>query len=218
MGVITYLLLSGDPPFGGCDGEPIMNVRKNILQCKYSFEPKATWDQVSESAKDFVRRLLTSDPTRRPSAQEAQQDPWLRDYANKAAEESTPLSPELVSNLRDFKGYSKLHQMLLEVLSYTIRPEQIHSLREDFKKIDPDGDGEITLDQLKQVSARNARLCPTGFLSETEVEGIFNSLRVQKKATTIRYHEFIAAGLSKYDFDDRNLKLAFDRLDHDRKG
>ena len=37
IGVITYLLLSGDPPFGGCGGpEPLSVVRMNILAGKVS--------------------------------------------------------------------------------------------------------------------------------------------------------------------------------------
>ena len=35
MGVITYLLLSGDPPFGGMDGESLGTVTKKILECNH---------------------------------------------------------------------------------------------------------------------------------------------------------------------------------------
>jgi hypothetical protein len=55
-------------------------------------------------------------------------------------------------------------------------------------------------------------------LTEQEVEEIFNALRVGTKDPTIRWHEFIAAGLSQCEVDDRNLKLAFDRLDTVDKG
>ena len=34
----------------------------------------------------------------------------------------------------------------------------------------------------------------------------------------IHWHEFIAATLSKCEYDERNLKLAFDRLDFDHQG
>jgi len=43
-------------------------------------------------------------------------------------------------------------------------------------------------------------------------------LRVRKKEQTIRWHDFIAAGLSQCEVDDRNLRLAFNRLDTDGKG
>jgi calcium-dependent protein kinase len=50
------------------------------------------------------------------------------------------------------------------------------------------------------------------------VEDIFDAMRVNKSETRIHWHEFIAAGLSQCQVDDRNLRLAFDRLDSDHKG
>lgn len=210
--------MSGETPFGGIDGESIRWVRDNILQCKVEFEPAEVWGQVSDSAKKFVKRLLTANPDERPTARESQQDEWLMVYAQKNAEESSPLSSQLIRNLRNFKEYSSLHRILLEVVSFTLRPDQTLSLKADFEKINPDGEGEITLDELKAVLSTNSEAASLGLHSEAEVEGIFNSLKVQKSATTIQWHEFLAAGLSKHDFDDSNLKLAFDRLDSNRKG
>ncbi|CDO77740.1 hypothetical protein BN946_scf184993.g3 [Trametes cinnabarina] len=43
----------------------------------YSFEPAEYWENVSETARDFVRACLTVDPTKRPTAAEALQHPWL---------------------------------------------------------------------------------------------------------------------------------------------
>jgi calcium-dependent protein kinase len=218
MGVITYLLLSGDSPFGGIDGEPLMHVRQNILKCQLSFEPKEIWDQVSEEGKNFVRRLLTKDPEKRPTARQAQRDEWLQVYANMDVEDSKALSTNLVNNLLQFKDYSDMHRVLLEVLSFTLLPEQIHKLKTQFEKVDPDGNGEIRLEELKEVLLNKAEAGALGSLSEKEVEDIFNALRIQESETTIRWHEFIAAGLSQCDIDDRNIRLAFDRLDYDRKG
>ena len=52
---------------------------KNVIKSKLKFEPNEVWDNVSDAAKNFVRRLLTKDPKKRPSAQEAQCDAWLLD-------------------------------------------------------------------------------------------------------------------------------------------
>ena len=81
-----------------------------------------------------------------------------------------------------------------------------------------DGDGEISLSALKQVLLKSASSRHLGALNEQEVEEIFNALRVSQKDPKIRWHEFIAAGLSQCKVDDRNLKLAFDRLDTGDKG
>ena len=80
------------------------------------------------------------------------------------------------------------------------------------------GSGEISLAALKQVLMTNAGAGSLGALTEEEVEDIFNAMRVNKAETRIHWHEFIAAGLSQCQVDDRNLRLAFERLDSDHKG
>lgn len=218
MGVITYLLLSGETPFGGVDGESLHSVRDQILKGCIEFEPKDIWDHVSDDAKAFIKRLLEPKVSKRPTARDAQRDPWLLTYGKKDAENGNNLSPDLCQALVQFKEYSDMRKFLCEVLSFTLLPEQIAGLRKEFEKVDPDDEGEISLETLKQVLMESAEDGALGSLTETEVEDIFNALRVRKTETKIRWHEFIAAGLSQCTFDERNLKLAFDRLDYDRKG
>ena len=57
-------------------------------------------------------------------------------------------------------------------------------------------------------------------MSEKEIETIFHSLGSLHKSgsTNIRWHEFVAAGLSQTNFDDRILKRAFNRFDSKGKG
>lgn len=117
-----------------------------------------------------------------------------------------------------FKESSDMQKLLSEVLSFTLLPEQIVFLREEFEKMDSHGDGEISLGSLKRVLMINAEVGALGALTEKEIEEIFDSIRVRKTEPTIRWHEFLAAGLSQARVDDRNLRLAFDRLDNQRKG
>lgn len=74
IGVITYFLLSGYPPFMG---ENIKEIVGQICQCKYDF-PSPYWDQISTEAKDFISRLLVLDTSKRMTAEEALYHPWLR--------------------------------------------------------------------------------------------------------------------------------------------
>jgi len=220
IGVITFLLLSGDPPFGGCGGpEPLMQVRENILRGWFEFEPEDVWNKVSRQAKDFIKKLLVTDPNRRPTAREVQTSAWLGEWANKDRKaKDNVLNPNVVTALVNFKEYSDMRKLLCEVLSFTLLPDQIADLRQEFEKLDTDGSGEISLAGLKQVLINNAGSGSLGALTEEEVEDIFNAMRVRKTETRIHWHEFIAAGLSQCKVDDRNLKRAFDRLDADHKG
>ena len=220
IGVITFLLLSGDPPFGGCGGpEPLMTVRSNILQGKFSFTPEEVWEGVTNRARDFIKSLLVTDPKLRPTAEDAQKHEWLQQWADMSKKEGdNVLNPNVVKALVSFKEFSDMRKLLCEVLSFTLLPDQIKDLRKEFEKLDTDGSGEISLAALKQVLMTNAGQGSLGALTEEEVEDIFNAMRVKKTETRIHWHEFIAAGLSQCQVDDRNLRLAFERLDIDHKG
>ena len=219
IGVITFLLLSGFPPFGGCGGpESLMTVRNNILSGSFNYEPDDIWVNVSELAKDFIKSLLVTDPNLRPTAEGAQQLPWIKDFSQRCSATSNNLNPNVVRSLVAFKEYSDMRKLLCEVLSFTLLPEQIKNLREEFEVLDKEGTGEISLQSLKTVLMSSALNGSLGALSESEIEDIFNAMRVRESETTIHWHEFIAAGLSQCQVDDRNLRLAFDRMDSDHNG
>lgn len=136
----------------------------------------------------------------------------------KSSKDEKCLNQKTVSALMDFKKFSDMKKLLSEVLSFTLMTDQIVDLRHEFEKIDTDGHGEISLHSLKNVLLQNAEAGSLGTLTEREVEELFDALKVNKSETTIRWHEFLAAGLSQAKIDDRNLRLAFDRLDASRKG
>lgn len=74
IGVITYFLLCGYTPF---DRDTTMEEMQAIINADYKFEPAMYWEGVSESAKDFINKLLTIDPTKRLTAKQALEHPWL---------------------------------------------------------------------------------------------------------------------------------------------
>jgi calcium-dependent protein kinase len=220
IGVITYLLLSGEPPFGGCGGpETLMQVRDNILRGSFRFEPADVWETVSPEAIEFIKSLLVLDPMERPTARQAKESKWLKMWSNREKNgNDSNINPNVVKALVGFKEYSDMRKLLCEVLSFTLLPEQIQGLRQEFEKYDQEGTGEITLDTLKKVLIGNASTGSLGGLTEEEVVDIFNAMRVRKGETSIHWHDFIAAGLSQCQVDDRNLRLAFERLDQEHKG
>ncbi len=126
-GVITYLLLSGEPPFGGCGGpETLMQVQENILRGDFVFEPLDIWETVSQEAKDFILSLLVVDPVNRPTAQMAKESRWLKMWSKRENDGSSSIiNPNVVKALVGFKEYSDMRKLLCEVLSFTLLPEQI---------------------------------------------------------------------------------------------
>lgn len=65
IGVITYIVLSGLPPFNGFTNEEII---QKIKVGKFNFIPIKNWTHISEAAKDFITGLLTKNAKNRPTA------------------------------------------------------------------------------------------------------------------------------------------------------
>ena len=67
IGVLTYFVLSGKPPF---DGEKEIAVYNKIKTCDYDF-PDNDWKDISFNAKEFIKSLLHPNPKKRMSAEAA---------------------------------------------------------------------------------------------------------------------------------------------------
>ncbi|XP_074833634.1 calcium/calmodulin-dependent protein kinase type 1G isoform X2 [Carettochelys insculpta] len=73
IGVITYILLCGYPPFYE---ETESKLFEKIKEGYYEFE-SPFWDDISESAKDFICHLLEKDPNKRFTCEKALRHPWI---------------------------------------------------------------------------------------------------------------------------------------------
>ena len=71
---MTYMLLSGKPPF---DGRNEMDVFNKIRVCNYDFPEEDSWDLISDEAKEFISRLLKTNPDKRMTISEALEHPWI---------------------------------------------------------------------------------------------------------------------------------------------
>ena len=67
IGVILYILLCGYPPFNGANDKQIIEA---VLKGKFTLE-EPEWEDISEDAKDLVKKLLEYDPKKRISAGDA---------------------------------------------------------------------------------------------------------------------------------------------------
>jgi calcium/calmodulin-dependent protein kinase I len=81
IGVITYILLCGFPPFYG---KTVPEIFERIMAADYDF-PEEYWDEVSEDAKDFIEQLLVVNPQKRLTIDEALKHKWLKAAAGGTA-------------------------------------------------------------------------------------------------------------------------------------
>ena len=80
VGVISYILLCGFPPFYG---DTVPQLFEQILQGQYDY-PEDYWGAVSETAIDFIDHLLVVDKDKRFTAEQALAHPWLNQKQSEA--------------------------------------------------------------------------------------------------------------------------------------
>ncbi|EER02181.1 calcium-dependent protein kinase 1, putative [Perkinsus marinus ATCC 50983] len=206
LGVITYMLLSGMPPFTGRDEQAIL---RSVRAAKYSFSA-SVWDDVSQEAKEFIMRLLTKDPARRPSCKEALQDPWLRKTWRGDQEPS--LDTSVLTNLYHFAAAGVMKRAALGLIAMTMSTPQVRQLEEQFRVLDKDGNGVITLEELTTALTEKLNM------TREEARTVFSKLDVTGNHE-IHYSEFLAASLELHIADNESLILdAFRKMDRDGSG
>jgi len=75
LGVITYILLCGFPPFHD-DGNNLKNLYKQIRAGKYSF-PKKYWSNISKEAIQLIKSMLQVKPRQRIQAGRIMSHKWI---------------------------------------------------------------------------------------------------------------------------------------------
>ncbi|KAK3102770.1 hypothetical protein FSP39_013833 [Pinctada imbricata] len=73
IGVISYILLCGYPPFYDENDSVLF---QQILKASYEFD-SPYWDDISDSAKDFISHLMEKEPKRRFTCEQALSHPWI---------------------------------------------------------------------------------------------------------------------------------------------
>jgi len=74
VGVITYVILCGFPPFYGKTQAQLF---EKILNADFDF-PDPEWTHISDEAKDFIKKLLVLNVDARATAEDCANHPWLK--------------------------------------------------------------------------------------------------------------------------------------------
>lgn len=121
LGVILYVLLAGNLPFAGTRNRVFDMITAGV----YNMQSKQ-WEQISESAKDLVNRLLYFDQNERITIKDALAHPWIREREKFALRKHLP---DTVEELRKFNARRKLKGVVLAAVSSPCWPQiPIHSL------------------------------------------------------------------------------------------
>ncbi|XP_019163795.1 PREDICTED: calcium-dependent protein kinase 17-like [Ipomoea nil] len=206
IGIMLYILLCGVPPFWAESENGIFNA---ILRGHIDFTSDP-WPSISPGAKDIVRKMLKSDPKQRLTAFEVLNHPWIKEDGEAP---DTPLDNVVFDRIKQFRAMNKFKQVALRVIAGCLSEEEIMGLKEMFKSMDSDGNGTITLEELKRGLAKQGTK-----LSEYEVKQLMEAADADGNGL-IDYEEFITATMHLNKLDrEEHLYKAFQYFDKDHSG
>lgn len=210
-GVNMYILLCGYPPFGGSNDDQIL---KKISVGRFAF-PSPEWDFISFEAKDLITKMLTFEPSRRISAREALQHPWLNNASH------TPINTDtargIFTNLQSFRSEQKLQKATYAFISSQLATKkEREEMIELFKVLDTDHSGTLSRQEL--VEGFNNLYSDEVEDIEAEVDRIMGQVDTDGSGE-IDYSEFVAASMNRNKLLSRErLEAAFKAFDIDGSG
>lgn len=126
-GVIIFLLLGGDLPFVARTQKELF---RSIVLGKYEFEEES-WVHVSKEAKDLVRKLLVTNPSKRLTSREAMASPWMRQRGDMLKKNNLQYTSQ---RLKGFNARMKLRASMISVRSIVSLKMSLRRSSSNFEK------------------------------------------------------------------------------------
>lgn len=206
IGVITYILLCGYPPFYGDSDNQIFD---SVKLGRFDF-PSPDWDDISNEAKDFIHCLLKKDPSQRLIASEAMKHTWIEiqtDTKDKPVTSVAHVSDRSVT-FKKFMGLQKLKKAALGYIATHLTQAELGNLGDIFHQIDADGNNTLTLQELDNALAHG------NFPSDLqeEVRQLRNDLSLSGE-DTLNWKDFLSAMMDKsLLMRDDKIRMAFEHF------
>lgn len=205
-GVILYILLCGVPPFWA---ETEQGVAQAIIRSVIDFK-RDPWPKVSDNAKDLVKKMLDPEPSRRLTAQQVLEHPWLQN-AKKAP--NVPLGETVKARLKQFSVMNKLKKRALRVIAEHLSVEEVAGIKEAFNKMDVENRGKINLDELRNGLHKVGHQIP-----DADLQILMEAADIDGDGT-LNYGEFVAVSVHlRRMANDEHLHKAFAFFDRNQSG
>lgn len=203
IGVITYILLVGYPPF---NSKSMKIIYDKIRSGKAEFY-QSEWENLSKEALDFTNKLLQKSLDKRMTPGQALKHPWITNKESFVGEIST----SVLKKLANFRSPDKLKKEIYQFLASNIKAETINQMNIYFHSLDTDKTGLIRIDDVlnkfEELNCRSSRLIK------------LQELYSQNKDLKINYSDFMTRVLDiakEVEHDD--LIKAFKHFDSDGSG
>mmetsp|Transcript_147298 Transcript_147298/g.270533 ORF Transcript_147298/g.270533 Transcript_147298/m.270533 type:complete len:547 (-) Transcript_147298:30-1670(-) len=211
VGAILFFLLTGHPPFMG---KFAVNVAKGVIEedAKVSTSMK----KVSNDAQTLISSMLSKKAADRPTAEALLKDKWLMEK-NKDKISNEPLDKEIFANFASLKKETHFKKFLMKMVATNLPPKKVRELEKNFNKADLDGDGFISLEELRKFVKQNPDMAQMGLTAE-EAEHAFHEVDTDGGGK-ISLNEFIAATIdSQQVMVESALRDAWKAIDSNHDG
>lgn len=149
----------------------------------------------------------------RLTSEEAYNHPWIQQQREKEFQD-VAINAEVFSNIETYMNSVQLKRTTLSFIASRIPEDQIEYLRNAFSKMDKNGDGQLTPEELRVGLTE----IPDINLSETDISNAMTVIDSNQNGL-IDYTEFIAACLQSYNYlKENHLRSAFAYFDKDGSG
>jgi len=180
VGVIMYILLSGNAPFSGDTDKEIL---QSVAHSELSFEG---FPEVSDEGVDLILKMIERDPTQRITAEKALQHPWIAREA--PAANQRPIAGPVLQNLKRFCSGNSLRKAALQIIAGKLSEREIEQLKETFVGLDTNGDGVLSAAEIRSGFERASMEVPK------DLEKLIDQLDTNHSGG-VDYTEFLAASL-----------------------
>lgn len=109
IGVICYILLSGDSPFQGTSDAETLAL---VTAAQWEFDEES-FDEITDEAQNFISSLLNKDTRRRMSCEEALAHPWMAAFDSGDLSNTKNLSKEKMKRFLARQKWKKAGKALL---------------------------------------------------------------------------------------------------------
>ena len=209
IGVITYVIIAWKYPY---KGSTVKDYLASLQVDKISYD-YPNFQKASENCLDFIKGCLQHDPKKRYRTKELYEHPWFEDIRKRNIQ--SKINENILNNLRLFKTpQCKLQQFIqMHFINLLYEPTELKNIRDQFQKLDHDGEGLISHSELKKAYDES-----NVHLDDKEIQDIINNVD-KRKNNKLDYSEFLTAAIWNNDTIDRNkiIKL-FNYFDEDNSG